>query len=97
MFAVASKIKISDVPDKPKATFLRKSAFLTTGDESFKFNFNLTPEQLDDANNVVKSGNTNESNITDANTNKVNEDSAKSFKFSFTDSVFKFNFNVEDS
>ncbi|RVE44973.1 hypothetical protein evm_010398 [Chilo suppressalis] len=44
---MASKIKIAEVPDKPKATFFRKSAFLTTGDSSFRFNFNLAPEELD--------------------------------------------------
>ena len=106
MFAVASKIKISDVPEKPKATFLRKSAFLTTGDESFRFNFSLAPEQVDSGNTAVKEGNTSESIQTDsntkvvpevANTEKGNGDSAKNFKFSFTKSDFKFNFNVDNS
>lgn len=106
MFAVASKIKISDVPEKPKATFLRKSAFLTTGDEYFRFNFSLAPEQVDSGNTVVKDSNTSESIQSDSNT-KVNpefaniekgsEDSAKQFKFSFTRSDFKFNFNVDNS
>ncbi|KAJ8708004.1 hypothetical protein PYW08_010370 [Mythimna loreyi] len=103
---MASKIKISDVPEKPKATFLRKSAFLTTGDESFRFNFSLTPEQIDSGNTVAQVGNTSESIQTDDNT-KVNSevanvekgsgDSAKSFKFTFTKSDFKFNFNVDNS
>lgn len=107
MFAVASKIKISDVPEKPKATFLRKSAFLTTGDESFRFNFNLAPEQVDSGNTVVKDGNTCSESVQKdsntkvdnevANTEKGSEDSAKKFKFSFTKSDFKFNFNIDNS
>lgn len=107
MFAVASKIKISDAPEKPKATFLRKSAFLTTGDETFRFNFKLAPEQVDSGNTVVKDGNTSESIQTDTSSNKVStevvntekgsEGSAMNFKFTFTKSDFKFNFNVDNS
>lgn len=105
MFPVASKIKISDVPDKPKATFLRKSAFLTTGNESFRFNFNLAPDQFDNDKIAADNGNTSDCK-TDSNTKvepdvatteKVSEDSAKKFKFSFTNSEFKFNFNVDNS
>ncbi|CAH1642464.1 unnamed protein product [Spodoptera littoralis] len=102
---MASKIKISDVPDKPKATFLRKSAFLTTGNESFRFNFNLAPDQLDNDKIAADNGNTSgcktdsdtkvEPDV--ATTKKVSEDSAKKFKFSFTKSEFKFNFNVDNS
>lgn len=106
---MASKIKISDVPDKPKATFLRKSAFLTTGDESFRFNFNLAPEQVDSSNcnSVANNENTdvsketinNSSTKADevASTKIVNEDNSKNFKFSFSNSNFKFNFNVDNS
>ncbi|CAG5059815.1 unnamed protein product [Parnassius apollo] len=59
---MASKMKISESPAQPKATFLRKSAFLTTGDSSFRFNFNITPETIDNSNTgsntVTKTGNT---------------------------------------
>nr|XP_021183422.1 UPF0488 protein CG14286 [Helicoverpa armigera] len=102
---MASKIKISDVPDKPKATFLRKSAFLTTGDESFKFNFSLAPDQVDKGNAVTKDDNATEIIPKDSNTKldpevantEKSDDSAKKFKFSFTNSEFKFNFNVDNS
>ncbi|XP_026764936.2 UPF0488 protein CG14286 [Galleria mellonella] len=56
---MASKIKISEAPDKPKATFLRKSAFLTTGNSSFRFNFNLASEQIDNADSTVDLNNSN--------------------------------------
>ncbi|KOB75556.1 UPF0488 protein [Operophtera brumata] len=145
---MASKIKISEVPDKPKATFFRKSAFLTTGDSSFKFNFNLPSEAVDNGNSSNSDGNTianksnnavsnhsntavsndsnnavtndsntavsivsndsntvvfNDSNTTvinDSNTEQkinssnVSKDKAENFKFSFTSSEFKFNFDV---
>ncbi|CAH0598723.1 unnamed protein product [Chrysodeixis includens] len=104
---MASKIKISDVPDKPKATFLRKSAFLTTGDESFRFNFNLAPEQVDSPTSVANNENTEVSKETVNNSNtkadevastkNVSEDNSKNFKFSFSNSNFKFNFNVDNS
>ncbi|XP_059045744.1 UPF0488 protein CG14286 [Achroia grisella] len=51
---MASKMKISDAPDKPKATFLRKSVFLTSGNSSFRFNFNLAPEQIENGNTTDK-------------------------------------------
>ncbi|KAJ0170499.1 hypothetical protein K1T71_013870 [Dendrolimus kikuchii] len=99
---MASKIKISETPDKPKATFLRKSAFLTTGDNSFRFNFDLAPEKVDNGNtSKEKSAETssidgNNKRDEASNTGNVNEDNSKRFKFSFSDSQFKFNFNVDN-
>ncbi|XP_053620897.1 UPF0488 protein CG14286 [Plodia interpunctella] len=104
---MASKMKISDAPDKPKATFLRKSAFLTTGDTSFRFNFDLAPEQVDNSGPIL---NTHDNSNTDP-PNKCNTESPensntenpsakaedKKFKFSFSNSDFKFNFNVNNS
>lgn len=101
---MTSKIKITDTPAQPKATFLRKSAFLTTGDSSFRFNFNLAPDQVDTGNTVDgstlqegdsapidnKNSDTSMKNVTDS------QDSKK-FKFTFSDSEFKFNFNVNNS
>lgn len=113
---MASKIKISEVPDKPKATYFRKSAYLTTGDSSFKFNFNLPSAVVDNGNSSNSDGNTiaNNSNTilnksigaisnagdteqsTDSNNTENNDkDEAKNFKFSFTSSEFKFNFDVK--
>ncbi|KAM3968542.1 UPF0488 protein CG14286-like [Aphomia sociella] len=62
---MASKIKISEAPDKPKATFVRKSAFLATGDSSFRFNFNLAPEQIDKGNSNTNLSNTPNTTIED--------------------------------
>ncbi|XP_011568421.3 UPF0488 protein CG14286 [Plutella xylostella] len=91
---MASKIKISDSSSTPKATFLRKSAFLSTGDSSFRFNFNVPADQIDTGNpepamQSSNVGNTEEKVIEPAETN----DSAKPFKFKFSDTEFKFNFN----
>ncbi|XP_045780918.1 UPF0488 protein CG14286 [Maniola jurtina] len=49
---MASKIKISESPVQPKATFLRKSAFLTNGDSSFEFNFAI-PKDLTDSDKTI--------------------------------------------
>ncbi|KAI5638282.1 hypothetical protein NE865_09097 [Phthorimaea operculella] len=67
---MASKMKISEKPVKPKATFLRKSVFQTTGDSSFRFNFDVTLEAVDNdnhkvTNNDAEAGNT---EITNSNT-----------------------------
>ncbi|CAB3247069.1 unnamed protein product [Arctia plantaginis] len=99
---MASKIKISDVPDKPKATFLRKSAFLTTGDESFRFNFHIAPEQAGASSSIIPDVTT-ETSQNNSNTKKevvisnekIGEENVKSFKFSFSNTDFKFNFNVD--
>lgn len=99
---MASKIKISETPDKPKATFLRKSAFLSTGDESFRFNFNLAPDQAHNVNptgsNNSTAGNTSDTKpeVPVADSEKPSENSDKKFKFAFTNSDFKFNFNVDN-
>ncbi|XP_063370421.1 UPF0488 protein CG14286 [Cydia amplana] len=96
---MTSKIKITDTPAQPKATFLRKSAFLTTRDSTFRFNFDLAPDQVDAGNTI--DGNTLQE-ATAAIDNKNNDTSIKNdtksqenkkFKFTFTDSEFKFNFN----
>ncbi|XP_048000068.1 UPF0488 protein CG14286 [Leguminivora glycinivorella] len=99
---MTSKIKISDTPTQPKATFLRKSAFLTTGDSSFRFNFNLALDQVDTGTTV--DGSTlqenppidNKNNDTSIK-NDSNSQENKNFKFTFSDSEFKFNFNVKNS
>lgn len=99
-FTVASKIKISEVPDKPKATFLRKSAFLTTGDDSFRFNFHIMPEQEgassskspEDIQTSQNNGNT-KNEVT--SNEKTAENNTKSFKFSSSNTDFKFNFNID--
>lgn len=95
---MASKIKISDSPVQPKATFLRKSAFLTTGDSSFKFNFHVPQENTDSSvlNNI--DDNTESTSQDDIDKNKSSNteiQNSKSIKFSNSDSVFKFNFNIE--
>ncbi|CAG9790078.1 unnamed protein product [Diatraea saccharalis] len=94
------KIKIAEVPDKPKATFLRKSAFLSTGDNAFRFNFNLAPEEVDNNQFHTDSNIPNEENklskLNDECCTKK-EDNTKHFKFSFSESAFKFNFNVDRS
>lgn len=100
-FTVASKIKISEVPDKPKATFLRKSAFLTTGDDSFRFNFHIMPEQEgassskspEDIQTSQNNGNTKNEVVT--SNVKTAENNTKSFKFSSSNTDFKFNFNID--
>lgn len=108
---MTSKIKISEVQEKPKATFFRKSVFQTTGDESFRFNFDLTSDQIENGNISTvteennKIGNTEsviaddniQGNSKDHNTEEANKDSTKKFKFSFSSSQFKFNFDVNDS
>lgn len=109
---MASKIKISDSPVPPKATFLRKSAFLTTGDETFRFNFNISPENLDNDNtkDSVKINSNTETTDKQLSTNvasveKIDDDKKegtvkseqKNFKFTFSQSSFKFNFPIEDS
>ncbi|KAL0859913.1 hypothetical protein ABMA27_010243 [Loxostege sticticalis] len=99
---MASKMKITEATDKPKATFLRKSAFLSTGDSAFRFNFNLAPEQEDNTpleTEIEISRQTPTENTKEAPKEK-NEDKvdiSKDFKFSFSGSDFKFNFNVDNS
>ncbi|KPJ04862.1 UPF0488 protein CG14286 [Papilio xuthus] len=109
LIKMASKFKISESPVPPKATFLRKSAFLATGDESFRFNFNIPNENLDNV-NTDNSDNINNTETNDKLPNNVasveknddkKEESAKSeqtnFKFTFSSSSFKFNFPINDS
>lgn len=107
---MASKIKISESPAQPKAKYIRKSAFLTTGDVSFRFNFNIPPEVVDNGitEGNVKNVNSNNDNTDNLDSNKaVSEDKeiinskndceSKNFKFTFSSSNFKFNFKMEDS
>ena len=93
---MASKIKISDSPAQPKATFLRKSAFLTTGDSSFKFNFNVPQEHNDSTNvcDVIAKESTSQGNLDES---KSNSETPKDITIKFTNSTskFKFNFNIE--
>ncbi|KPJ17630.1 UPF0488 protein CG14286 [Papilio machaon] len=108
LIKMASKFKISESPVPPKATFLRKSVFSATGDESFRFNFNIPPENLDNGNTNVNSDNTDNINSTESNDNQLtanvasveknddkNEVSAKSEQknFKFTFSSSSFKFN----
>lgn len=115
-FSVASKIKISEVPDKPKATYFRKSAFLTTGDSSFKFNFILPSEAADNGNssnsdtktvdnsndsapnetvNKISNGGNIEQKTDSLNSENAGKGDGKNFKFCFTSSEFKFNFDIQ--
>lgn len=99
---MASKIKISDSPAQPKATFLRKSAFLTTGDSSFKFNFNVPQDVKEpEITTVVEnSGNSESNSLNDApDKNKTpNKQNQNLEKLNFTKSgEFRFNFNIDSS
>lgn len=96
-------MKIKDKPAPPKATFLRKSAFMTTGAESFRFNFNLGSDQADRG-HVVSTANmdASSSNIekpvhgsgdTNAPKKALN---TNEFKINLSESQFKFNFNITE-
>lgn len=94
---MASKIKITETTSKPKATFVRKSAFLTTGDSSFRFNFNLEPEKLDSG-PVLDNVDCNNQNNTSVNEETCKQDHSNKLikKIDFTSgSAFRFNFDVE--
>lgn len=104
---MTSKMKIADKPSKPKATYLRKSAFLTTGQDSFRFNFNLAPQLIDSDKPVASQGNTevctesdniNKNSSGDNSAQNVTEikDNSNRFKFKNSDSEFKFNFSVDN-
>lgn len=103
---MASKIKIADNPVQPKATFLRKSAFLSTGNTTFKFNFNVSQEKEDniahELNNIVEktekvdlteNGNTTKSITNDSK--DLMKANINKCKFSSSSSDFKFNFDVD--
>ncbi|XP_028174555.1 UPF0488 protein CG14286 [Ostrinia furnacalis] len=97
---MASKMKITESMDKPKATFLRKSAFLSTGDSSFRFNFNLAPEEVDNSSvrTEEESNQPIEDKIIKDSTKTVKDvNTSKDFKFTFSGSDFKFNFNADNS
>lgn len=93
-------MKITEGTDKPKATFLRKSAFLTTGDSSFRFNFSLAPDELN-SQSALKTGGDEPTQNTETNVQnsaeKVENTIPKEFKFLHSGSEFKFNFNVDNS
>lgn len=94
---MASKIKITETTSKPKATFVRKSVFLKTGDSSFRFNFNLEPEKLDSG-PVIDNVNCINQNNTSANEETCNKENSNEplKKIEFTSgSAFRFNFDVE--
>lgn len=104
VFPVISKMKIKEKPTPPKATFLRKSAFMATGNDSFRFNFELAPDQVD------KGDITRTASATNANTSNSAKPASgcgdcevptKDFhtnesKFNFNGSQFKFNFNIPE-
>ncbi|XP_047540982.1 UPF0488 protein CG14286 [Vanessa atalanta] len=98
---MASKIKISESPTQPKATFLRKSAFLTTGDSSFKFNFNIPQDTIKETNTSVvddSCGNTESKTVNDSTDNKTSNkqnQNLESLKFTSSGAEFRFNFNVD--
>ncbi|XP_050358211.1 UPF0488 protein CG14286 [Nymphalis io] len=98
---MASKIKISESPTQPKATFLRKSAFLTTGDSSFKFNFNIPQDAIKETNTPVvddSCGNTEsktDNESTDNKTSNKQTQNLESLKFTSSGAEFRFNFNVD--
>ncbi|CAK1595037.1 unnamed protein product [Parnassius mnemosyne] len=103
---MASKMKISESPAQPKATFLRKSAFLTTGDSSFRFNFNIPPETNDNSNTgsntVIKNDNTevlDVSLMSDVRSSCVNKETFKDNKSETKENEekkFKFTFSSTD-
>lgn len=92
IFSVASKMKISDTPIKPKATFLRKSALLTNGDTSFKFDFNVQ-ESKDEESNENKTEEKTPSSDTIPKKVEVPTD----IKFGASSSEFKFNFAIDNN
>lgn len=103
---MASKIKISNNPAQPKATYIRKSIFSTTGDNSFRFNFDVQPEQTDlsdsveskdSAVNDTESVSESKNNIGSNKQDSVTQDNSKTFKFKFSNTQFKFNFNTDNS
>lgn len=104
---MASKIKISESPVQAKATFLRKSAFLTNGGSSFKFNFAIPKDSVDNKDNNIQNSdsvNVNTSNPGSSSTsvatdeNKVSkniDNKLNSATFSASGSEFKFNFKID--
>lgn len=77
---MASKIKISDSPAQPKATFLRKSTFLSTGSSSFRFNFDAPNSSVDNENAATTSSAELNSNIKSSdkpNTTETDNQSTK--------------------
>lgn len=95
-------MKIKDKPTPPKATFLRKSAFMTTGDDSFKFDFNLGPEHVDKGdvtstnNTIVTSANSKTPSPSSGDTVNSKVSNTNEFKFNSSGSKFVFNFDVAD-
>ncbi|XP_068624523.1 UPF0488 protein CG14286 [Battus philenor] len=113
---MTSKIKISENPTKPKAIFLRKSIFQSTGNNSFRFNFDVPQEKestenisikedspvnvIDNnenaAENQASTNASNNENLDDSN-KVTKENREKQFKFTFSSTGFKFNFDVDNS
>ncbi|XP_023945524.1 UPF0488 protein CG14286 [Bicyclus anynana] len=109
---MASKIKISESPVQPKATFLRKSAFLTTGNNSFTFNFAIPKDLMDNdktidqnkncdsvVNNVAdNTASTSASVVIDENKDSnLKIEHKKNAIFAASGSDFKFNFLIDDA
>lgn len=94
LIKMANKMKITDTPTNTKATFLRKSLF-STQKEEFKFNFKQ-PSQNEDHSKTIS--NENDVKKLTENSNDIKEsaiDNSKEFKFKFSNSPFKFDFNSD--
>lgn len=96
-------MKIKEKPTPPKATFLRKSAFTATGNDSFRFGFELAPDQVDKGDftttaNVTKANASNSQPVSSSGDCKVpiKDIHAKESKFNFNGSKFKFNFDIPE-
>ncbi|CAG4975117.1 unnamed protein product [Colias eurytheme] len=101
---MTSKIKIADSPSQPKATFIRKSAFLSTGENAFKFNFNVpqepeTKEETEDSKTEALNNLNNTEKTPDENKtpNENKEENKNKCKFTMSGSGFKFNFDVDSN
>lgn len=95
-------MKIKEKPTPPKATFLRKSAFMATGNDSFRFNFELAPDQVDKGGDVTSTANVTKANASNSQPISSSGDCkvpikdfhTKESKFNFNGSKFKFNFDI---
>ncbi|XP_026324504.1 UPF0488 protein CG14286 isoform X2 [Hyposmocoma kahamanoa] len=97
-----SKMKIKEKPTPPKATFLRKSTFMATGNDSFRFNFELAPDQVDKGDVTRTAANADTTNSTNLVSNcgdyqvPKKDFHANESKFNFNGSKFKFNFHIPE-
>lgn len=97
LFPVISKMKIKEKPTPPKATFLRKSAFMATGNDSFRFNFELAPDEVDKGDITRPAYTSNIANLSSGHSQVPKKEiNINEPKFNFTGSKFKFNFNIAE-